>query len=147
MPDPAQNLAEDLIEYLLADATIADLFEGRCYNGDAPREADLPYLTFEKLETNRLNTFKAGCGVTQATIHLHARATSATTAERLSTQLHRRLLASSSYTPAPFNGANSREIGRYTNGPNTTALDPDRAPYGADCWVASFPVTWILAEG
>jgi hypothetical protein len=140
------NLIEELKAYLDTDAAVTAALGDRIYNGVAPPSADLPYANFHVGESARQNSY-TGVGIDNVKVLFHVRATDSSVTTRLAGLLKSRLLPDRDYTPARFDGPYGREIGRYSDGPDNLDQDPERAPYGADCWVYSFPVVWILARG
>lgn len=140
------SMAEDLTAFLLADPVLSPLFGTKVYNGAQPRASELPYLSFEKTESSPRNLL-TGAGVDQVTVYFYVRASAAADAERLAATVKGRVLPRPGYSPSRFVGAWGLECGRFFNGPDATALDPDRGPSNADVWVASFPVVFTVARG
>ncbi len=143
----ANTFTESLAAWLSDNADVAALFGTRSYNGEAASDADLPYCTFRLNDSSRLNSFSGRKGVESITVMFEVRAGAANEAASLAAQLKGLLLPASGFDPPPFAGPYGREIGRYTNGPETLAIDPERAPYNADCWCYAFPVVWMVASG
>lgn len=142
-----QTFADDLAAFLAADATVRDLFDGKTFNGEADNDAGLPYLTFVQTDSTSINVIGLAKGVDVFTVQFQVRASDSGATWRAAERLKDVLLPTPAWTPQPFSGPYGREVGRYTNGPDSNELDPERAPYNGDCWCYTFPVVFTIARG
>ena len=62
------SLETDLVDYLAADTDVSDLMGARIYDADAPTDADLPYLTIQRISTTHEHHQEAAAGLAIATI-------------------------------------------------------------------------------
>lgn len=142
-----QTFADDLAAFLAADDAVQAMFPEKTYNGDADPKAELPYLNFVQTDSTSINVIGLARGVDVYTVLFHVRDTDSGRAVRLAERLKDVLLPTPTWTPRPFAGPYGREVGRFTNGPDSNTQDPERASYNADCWCYSFPVVFMVAKG
>ena len=147
------TVVEALARFLGTDPVLAGKFPGGWANGDADRDAELPFGDLVKADTKRVNTWKPGYSVDRVLFHLFVVAESASQAERLAALVKSRLLPSDVWTPpalVALDGVEPSGLSRLVStdqGGERTALDPQRGPLNADVWTAFIPVLVTVARG